>query len=315
MISAYISGRLGNQLFQYAYVRALRYYRGDKDTLAFNFDMIEGSNEEFFVNSLSQFSTLPFSEAHGNLILNSGSMLQKCAFGVYKIYERAAAHCSWLRKQRAGVCSWLNKFGIVFQPSQQDSAYIDIRPAQENVMVYGKFENPAYLRDIRPILLEEFAPRQPLLPANEELLRVIQESNSVCISIRRGDYLAKEFVDDFFVCGKDYYERAIEVIRSKVDNPTFIFFSNDIQWVKANIHVDAPCYYESGTDPNWETLRLMSACKHFIISNSTFHWWAQFLCRHENKIVISPDRWYNNPNWGAYLLTDSFIQLNTRPTA
>ena len=69
-------------------------------------------------------------------------------------------------------------------------------------------------------------------------------------------------------------------------------FSDDIEWVKNNIYTGCVTYYEDGTDPVWEKLRLMSACKHFVVSNSTFSWWAQYLSENEKKIVISPSEWY-----------------------
>ena len=88
-------------------------------------------------------------------------------------------------------------------------------------------------------------------------------------------------------------------------------FSDDIQWVKDNIKdLDIEMYYEDGNDTLDEKLRLMYSCKHFIISNSTFSWWAQFLSRNNEKIVISPDRWYKQ-DISATLINDEWIKIKT----
>lgn len=82
-------------------------------------------------------------------------------------------------------------------------------------------------------------------------------------------------------------------MQKKVNNPVFIFFSDDIEWCKGNFSsIKYELYFESGKDTLAEKISLMSSCKHFIISNSTFSWWAQWLGQNEKKIVISPKHWY-----------------------
>ena len=84
-------------------------------------------------------------------------------------------------------------------------------------------------------------------------------------------------------------------ITEQVENPVFYVFSNssdDINWIKENYDFsDYNVEYVDLNNPDYEELRLMYSCKHFIISNSTFSWWAQYLCENENKIVIAPSEW------------------------
>ena len=179
----------------------------------------------------------------------------------------------------------------------------------KNIFISGPWEKPSLFNDIRPVLLREFTPLLPPPASNQSLYEVIESSESVCISVRRGDYESDPACRaTFSVCHKSYFEQAITIIQQKIKNPTFIMFSDDIEWVKSNLTVPGKVYYESGKDSVWEKLRLMYSCKHFIISNSTFSWWAQYLSRNPNKIVISPDRWYL-PDKQWPLIEDTFIKV------
>ena len=162
--------------------------------------------------------------------------------------------------------------------------------------------------------IKEYTPKHAPLPNNIDLYNVIYNNNSVCIHIRRGDFLSDEFKNDFYVCDTEYYLEGIEYIKKHVDNPIFIFFSNDLPWVKENFKLDTPVYYEPENNPLWETFRMMYSCKHFIISNSTLSWWAQYLSRYSDKIVVCPDHWYNNKtkNECARLIEPNFHTIQCK---
>ena len=308
MVYSYISGRLVNQFFEYAYARTLIYKRGEVDDLCFNFNLVTnaGTEEDGFTDSLKYFRTLPYSVSESDIVARYGGIVQKLIYYAFKIHQKSNYKFNiewWFRL--------LRKYGIIFQ-KYSDNNIKQIIPLTKNVFCYGKYENPEYFDEIRPIILKEFTPRIPPLERNKQLYSIIESTNSVCISIRRGDFLSDRFKDRFLVCDKEYFLKATEAAKKSISNPTFIFFSDDIDWVRKNIHCDVPCYYESGDDPVWEKLRLMYSCKHFIISNSTFSWWVQYLSRNEDKIVFAPERWSNIPNEKSNLLSDSFIKISTR---
>lgn len=305
MISAYFTGRLGNQLFEYAYVRSLVFKRGDKDELLFNFSLVRaaGKATEGFEDCLKYFRVLPYTEQNGDIVLSRGGFLQLFIYSLFKLDQKV-----FKIQERERWFRLFRKFGILFQ-DYSDNTTEQIIPQEKNIFCYGKYESPKYFNDIRPILLKEFTPCASPLEKNHRLYSIIESTNSVCISIRRGDFLSDRFKDKFLVCDKEYFLKAMEEIKNHISHPTFIFFSDDMEWVRENIHSDVPCYYESGKDPVWEKLRLMYSCKHFIISNSTFSWWAQYLSRNEEKVVIAPDRWSNTPGEESFLLSDSFIKI------
>ena len=97
-----------------------------------------------------------------------------------------------------------------------------------------------------------------------------------------------------------YYIDAISIIKSSILNPTFYIFSDDIKWAKQNIIVEASLIFVEENE-DYEDLELMSACKHQIIANSSFSWWAAYLNSDKNKIVVSPKNWVVSDNINKYI--------------
>ena len=93
--------------------------------------------------------------------------------------------------------------------------------------------------------------------------------------------------------GNDYYKKAIIWIKERVSDPTFVVFSDDIQWVKDNLKFDSRVLYSEYKGKNGAIfdLKCMSLCKHGIMSASTFSWWGNY---NKKGIVILPDGLYCN---------------------
>lgn len=310
MIYTEIKGRLGNQFFRYAYARILQLRRKRNEALVLGFSNMKGKNsEDGWCDSLKDFKVIDYQTSNRRLVYEFGNWKQKILDSLFFIdlrffarnnrYKRIEHARKWLK--------FLNKYGLIHMVEEYHDFFI---PQTNNVIIDGDFQNSKYFKDIRHLLIKEFTPKYPLLTENRDLYKIITTSNSICVSIRRGDYVTvAEFSKIYNICTKEYFELAVERMKQEVSEPVFIVFSDDIQWAKENLFLGARTYYERGCDPLWEKVRLMSACKHFIISNSSFSWMVQYLGQADDKIVISPNRWYNSERYSNDLIEDSFIKI------
>ena len=130
---------------------------------------------------------------------------------------------------------------------------------------------------------------------NKRMIDIMNSSNSIAIHVRRGDYLLPPHNKVFAgICTKEYYQKAINIMKQKLDNPKFFFFSNDMEWVKANIQLEnVDSYYIDWNigDKSVFDMYLMSQCKGNILANSTFSFWGARLGK--KNIVIYPKKWFN----------------------
>ena len=173
----------------------------------------------------------------------------------------------------------------------------------------GYWTNQKYFADIREDILKIFSFRRELDVQNKQTLDEIHSTNSVSIHVRRGNYLLFDTYKG--ICEVDYYQRAIDYIKAHVDNPHFFIFSNDMEWCKENLSAFMENYTFVGNNSgmsNYVDMQLMSNCKHNIIANSTFSWWGAWLNTHENKIVVSPEKWLNIEMKESPLL-DEWVKL------
>ena len=145
-----------------------------------------------------------------------------------------------------------------------------------------------YCKKYRKILQKDLTLKEELSPENKDMLAKIKSTNSVSVNIRRGDYLRYRMDIDII-----YQQRAIEYIKEKVKDPHFFIFSNDPDWVKENLKIDSPTTYVNINDTinGHFDFELIKNCKHNIIANSTFSWWAAWLNDNKEKIVCAPDPW------------------------
>lgn len=136
-------------------------------------------------------------------------------------------------------------------------------------------------------LLEYLKINESFLGLESQVKSKIIAENSVAIHIRRTDYLKKGSIHH--VLGLDYYSEAIAHMQSKVTDPTFYIFSDDNAFVKENfVGENFNIIDYSGNNAAFFDFLAIKNCKHHIIANSTFSWWAAFLGMKDDSITICP---------------------------
>jgi hypothetical protein len=129
------------------------------------------------------------------------------------------------------------------------------------------------------------------------------------INVRRADYLNTDFHG---VYGIDYIKSAVKIIESKIENPKYFIFSDDIEWCVENVNLPNMTivnhFYKGSKFSHY--LQLMMNCKHFIIPNSSFAWWSAWLSKSSDKIVIAPKRWFNRDDINTNdLIPENWIRI------
>ena len=106
----------------------------------------------------------------------------------------------------------------------------------------------------------------------------------VGVHIRRGDYVGNPFYVD--LCSTDYYERAMALFPGK----KFLIFSDDPEFCKTRFKGENLQVMENGTE--LEDFNTLASCESVIIANSSFSWWAAYLCPNPAKQIIAPKEWH-----------------------
>ena len=318
MITKHVIGRLGNQMFQYATVRAFQLKYRPNEKIILDFSEVYSRDNEGYREELSCFNlenyhcgkmrmTLKQKIANFNLLIIKFLVLSKSKISHSDNYNQI------MYKVENKIQTKLNKYGLYsFRLGYYD--FCDSK--SKNLCFFGTFESAKYFDDIKEQLQKEFTPKYDILSKNFSLYEKIKNTNSVCVTIRRGDFVNNaEYKKNLYVCTPEYFSIAIKRMKKEIDNPTFFVFSDDVKWCRENMSFPKNTYFESGDDPVWEKIRLMYSCKHFIISNSTFSWWAQYLSRNEDKVVIAPSRWGNQTykeNGKIDIYQDSWILIDIK---
>jgi hypothetical protein len=264
MIIVNLKGGLGNQMFQYALGRKLALKNRD----CFKLDITGYPRQTLRSYGLSAF------RIKEDIASNATVKKFKYPFGLLSM--------AWRRFS----FKVLRRFHTGWEPA--------ILEKKGNIYLDGFWQSYKYFSDIEDIIRADFKLKEPLESKSPALVRLIKDSASVSLHIRRTDYLtSSKHLAAFGSLPLSYYEQAIDFIKTKVQKPTLFIFSDDPAWVKANLPTASleTIYLADFKLPDYEELAVMSLCRHHIIANSTFSWWGAWLDPRPDKIVIAPAHW------------------------
>ena len=277
MVIAQITGGLGNQLFQYAAAKALSmhhrvpllleissFYRTELPELEVprDFELFNFTGIIEKIISPEELSSL--------IDLKKTTVLPRMVIPAYKkdIYTEPHYH-----------------FDKNFYKSKK------------KVLLKGGWQSEKYFKSYDTEIRANIQLRQSLIEDVIEIAKKIREENSVSVHIRRGDYLRKKIIYEWHgVMEKEYYAKAFELLHAKTKPTKVYYFTDDVDWVAKNLlpSFNGEIISFNFSKSHYEDLYLMSQCRHNIIANSSFSWWAAWLNDHMDKIVIAPGKWFGN---------------------
>ena len=262
MIELIITGGLGNQMFQYACARQLQLEHNGELQLNVNLFGADRFGRQYSLDACS----LPDAVS----VINRSAKMVRLIGGLSNYAENL-------------VFSVMKHFGVYVWKGR---TYQKLDCNKKKNVLFGYFQSEKYFAEYSDVIKKELKISKPISDENRRWIEEIDGVNAVCLHIRRGDYLKENLI----VCDLDYYKNAVTYMKEHLENPVFFVFSDDIDWVKDNFQ-DPAFRYVDNKNVDYDELRLMYHCKHFIMSNSSFSWWAQYLSDNEQKTVIAPPRW------------------------
>lgn len=248
-------GRLGNQMFQYAYLSYLRKQMKSKMDfyLLVNDDILSRSFPSLELFQMSDTLKASFKNVNPRQI--------------EKVVEMEPSSFQYIDEPRKAI--------TIYSGYWQCHNYADELGNELKTLFQMQDDN--------------------LCNRYKFFLKDINTTCSVSIHIRRGDYYTKKNKDVYgSICNLEYYRKAMKKVKELLsEEPIFYVFTDEKEWVKNHFTLGKYVLIEADEHiDEWQDMFLMSSCKHHIIANSSFSWWGAWLGNYENKIVIAPDRWY-----------------------
>lgn len=266
MIAVALSGGIGNQLFQYAFGRALAVHSRQGLWLCRRSFQTDYLQRQYLLHHFRvQATTLP-------------------PFISWKLLTPGT--------RAFRVLDALHLIGVY---EENDFSYkTDAVPDKFIHYFKGHWQSHRYFSGIRMQLLQELVLSEPIVQKLRAHVGTTGEE-TVCVHVRRKEYLADQ---RYGFLGEDYYHRALKLMSERVVNARYLIFSDDMDWCRKQFEGLGPLQFvtrELGLK-DYEELMMMTLCHHHIVANSSFSWWGAWLCQHPSQVVVRPADPFRDPS-------------------
>lgn len=301
MVIIAITGGIGNQLFQYAFAKVIEQrlgvavYLTDRTDVAQILRPWELNNFSISLPCMSYSKVKPRLRQLNKFLYRITGAPSRKPFKFICIEHR-------LLSQLVTVDS--SSYDDFFSSSYHKRvtpifSFIDSLDPLQNYLLDGYWQYAALVNSIKSSLRKDLCfVNAPTSNTNKILEQIKRADNPVAIHMRTNwclgarDHWIKIHLQR--ALDISYYQKALEVMRHRLNSPQFFVFSDDIQRASAllkKLDSSKLCYIDSADRADWEDMFLMRHCKHFVLSNSTFSWWGCWLAGNKRGITIMPNNW------------------------
>ena len=265
MILFLADGRLGNQMFQYVFLKT-----------------IQRDNEKLIVSGFEDLQEV--CEVNDILNLNKKSKwLRVFLFRLCKIVLEFLSN-------RKTISSISVKHEIILnQYKREDIFFIEEKGLIASIVFVklGFFQSEEFFNKkiVQKLVIKNIF----LQKADIFLSSIPKEGHRVFIHIRRGDYINYKVYGESTLLPLSYYKKQIDWFIRNRENPIFIFLSDEPEFIEKEFaYIDNKVISRDnhyGVD-----LAIMTKCNSAILSPSSFGWWGNYLME-DRDVVFTPKYW------------------------
>lgn len=267
-----LKGGLGNQLFQLSYV-----YSQHKSLHFFAIDLSSYRSDVFKRQAIS----LGILANKVRLVFSFYPLISKIIWAVF----RYGYYLKSILTDECHTNDSLPYTNVTFRIPWLGVSFYD-----------GYFQSvykraDAFIYDLN-LYLSRYIKENPCSQSFHAYAEIKSATCSVGLHIRGGDYRQVKTRSLYPECNTLYYHTCLDIISSRCAASVKVFvFTNDRPYAQCILNAQPHSYVIFDIASEWHTMNCFSSCSHYVLSNSSFAWWAAEIGSTPESIVCVPKRW------------------------